>query len=306
MLDGSNSEDADSTPGTNDDIVLFDWFENFGLPSELFLGSGETLAVTVSLGMHVVTLRVTDRAGATATDDLVITVADTTQPSLTLDVSPALLWPPNHRMVDVTAVAVSGDLCGGVSVVLESISSSEPDDAPGTGDGSTQGDIQGAATGEADFAFQLRAERDTSGGGRVYTVTYLAADQSGNVRAASSEIVVPHDVAGLTEPLVITIDESSAGTVVSWSAVSGAHFYNVVRGDLGSVQEMNGAFDLGSVQCLAPAIAGPGTLGYEDDAVPASGQALLYLVEYDDGLLSGYGTESAPKPRLVPAGLDCP
>jgi hypothetical protein len=211
MLDGSASADSDSTPGTNDDIVSFEWFENLGLASEVLLGAGETFAVTLFLGAHVITLRTTDRSGATATDDVVITVADTIPPTLALVLTPALLWPPNHRMVEVVASVVAGDLCGAARVVLGSISSSEPDDADETGDGATLDDIQLATAGQADFTFQLRAERAGGGRGRIYTVTYLASDPTGNVSAASSEVVVPHDQAGLTEPLLIGIDQSRAG-----------------------------------------------------------------------------------------------
>ena len=57
-LDSSGSTDPDSTTGTNDDIVSFDWYEG-----ESFLGSGETLNHAFPLGEHTVTLVVTDSAG---------------------------------------------------------------------------------------------------------------------------------------------------------------------------------------------------------------------------------------------------
>jgi len=40
-LDGSGSSDPASTPGTNDALIAFDWFEDYGLPSQVALGSGE-------------------------------------------------------------------------------------------------------------------------------------------------------------------------------------------------------------------------------------------------------------------------
>jgi hypothetical protein len=90
-LDGSASSDPDSTPGTNDDIVSFEWYENFGTPSQILLGEGETLNVPVycgrnparfpgtgvlrlSRGTHLITLKVIDRAGMTGTDSLVVKV----------------------------------------------------------------------------------------------------------------------------------------------------------------------------------------------------------------------------------------
>lgn len=67
-LDGSQSSDPDSTAGTNDDIVTFVWFDAGGAS----LGSGEVLPITLGLGMHDITLRVTDSAGAT--DEMTITI----------------------------------------------------------------------------------------------------------------------------------------------------------------------------------------------------------------------------------------
>lgn len=60
LLDGTLSKDPDSSPGTNDDIVLFQWYEDFGTASELFLGAGDILNVQLALGVHDITLRVTD------------------------------------------------------------------------------------------------------------------------------------------------------------------------------------------------------------------------------------------------------
>lgn len=63
LLDGRESADADSTPGTSDDIAAFDWFENFNSPTESALGSGEQLIAHLHGGTHLVTLRATDHAG---------------------------------------------------------------------------------------------------------------------------------------------------------------------------------------------------------------------------------------------------
>jgi len=72
--------------------------------------------------------------------------------------------------------------------------SSEPDDAPGIGDGNTTGDIQDAAIGTPDPSFLLRAERSAAGSGRVYTLEYAATDASGNTASASGQVIVPHDL----------------------------------------------------------------------------------------------------------------
>ncbi len=119
-------------------------------------------------------------------------------PSISVTLSPAILLPANHKMVDVTATVVALDACGApLSSILTAIASSEPDSASGGGDGNTTGDIQGAEIGTADFSFLLRAERDAAGPGRTYTVTYRAIDSSGNASTATATVLVPHALSGL-------------------------------------------------------------------------------------------------------------
>jgi hypothetical protein len=76
---------------------------------------------------------------------------------------------------------------------LQSVASSEPDDAPGGGDGATTGDVQGADVGTADVDVLLRAERDGRGPGRTYSARYRATDASGNVGTGVGTVAVPHD-----------------------------------------------------------------------------------------------------------------
>ena len=86
-------------------------------------------------------------------------------------------------------VEISDGCDSGPGVVLLSIVSNEADN--GAGDGNTDEDIQGAALGTDDRAFLLRAERSGKGADRVYTVTYRASDDSGNVTTESAEVRVP-------------------------------------------------------------------------------------------------------------------
>jgi hypothetical protein len=74
FLDGRGSTDPDSTPGTGDDIVAFDWFEDFESPTQSVLGSGEQVLAYFQGGAHLVTLRATDRAGRTGLAMLTVTV----------------------------------------------------------------------------------------------------------------------------------------------------------------------------------------------------------------------------------------
>jgi hypothetical protein len=119
-----------------------------------------------------------------------VTVVDTIAPTISVTLSRDTLWPPNHKLVLVTAQVTVADSCGPPAFELVSISSNEPDD--GTGDGHTSEDIQDAAFGTADTSFYLRAERSGSGQGREYRVVYRVTDGSGNANVATAVVRVPH------------------------------------------------------------------------------------------------------------------
>lgn len=119
-------------------------------------------------------------------------VGDTTPPDLEVVLEPSLLWPSNHKLVETEAlVTVTDDTDPSPDVSLISIESDEPDD--GTGDGDKSDDVQEADFDTDDRLFKLRAERSGGGDGRVYTVTFRAVDDSGNVAEAVVMVEVPHD-----------------------------------------------------------------------------------------------------------------
>jgi hypothetical protein len=149
--------------------------------------------VIYPLGTTTVTFTAIDASGNTVTCTRTVTVIDTTPPDISVTVSPDTLWPPNHKMVDITASVEVYDISDAApTVVLTSVTSNEPDDAKGKGDGNTVNDIQGADIDPEDYEFQLRAERAGKGDGRVYTITYTATDTSGNSASATATVVVPH------------------------------------------------------------------------------------------------------------------
>lgn len=117
--------------------------------------------------------------------------AAATPPTLTVSLSPSVLWPPNHQMVTIAATIIASDDSGAApDIELVSIVSSEPDND--IGDGHTTSDIQDAAFGTDDRTFKLRAERSGRGAGRIYTVTYRTRDAAGNTTGAQAVVVVPH------------------------------------------------------------------------------------------------------------------
>lgn len=154
---------------------------------------GDPITITQSppgpypLGATSVTLTVTDSHGATSEATATVTVVDTTPPDSTDPVAaPSSLWPPNHKMVDVTVTYDASDHCG-TSCSVVSVTSNEPVD--GTGDGDTAPDWEIV---DAQHV-RLRAERSGTGAGRVYTITVECVDGSGNATAKSTTVVVPHD-----------------------------------------------------------------------------------------------------------------
>jgi hypothetical protein len=144
-------------------------------------------------GSYTITYTATDGVNV-ATATRTVNVMDTTAPTLTL--KPGIqLWPPNHSYRTVTMsqmVASVSDGCntslGINSVVIEKVTSDEPDNAAGDADGNTMNDIAIAADCRS---VQLRAERDETKNGRVYVITLRVRDASGNTTRQDFKVSVP-------------------------------------------------------------------------------------------------------------------
>jgi hypothetical protein len=154
--------------------------------------TGSVLISNVSASPALLTIKLTgaDACGASASSSSQVQIVDNTPPSISATVTPTLLWPPNHSMRDVHATVTVTDNCPGASYVLASVTSNEPDN--GLGDGDTAGDIQNAAIGTPDLDISLRAERQGTATGRIYTIGYAATDASDNAAQSSAAVVVPH------------------------------------------------------------------------------------------------------------------
>lgn len=148
------------------------------------------------VGTYTLTYNASDDSGnAAVTKTRTVNVVDTTPPVITTNGSTPSLWPANHKYVSfsvtnfVTGATDSCDTPLGISSVkIEKITSDEIEN--GNGDGNTTNDIVISADCKS---FQVRAERDGSGNGRVYTVTFRVKDASGNIGRATAKIVVPHN-----------------------------------------------------------------------------------------------------------------
>jgi sialidase-1 len=109
---------------------------------------------------------------------------DRTPPALSCSADPAVLWPPNRKLVPVAVrVSIADAASGAAGFELSSVTG---DGADGDGDG----DVQGWSTGGADVAGLLRAERD-GGRARRYVLRYRSADVAGNTADCAVTVTVP-------------------------------------------------------------------------------------------------------------------
>lgn len=120
-------------------------------------------------------------------DDTPSTSMDINAPEIAVALTPSWIWPPNNKLVNVTAmVTVHDDQDPSPMVRLESIECIDCQDL--------QADVTDALFGTDDRSFAVRAARiGKRKEGRVYRVIYSATDAAGNRATAEAAIQVPHD-----------------------------------------------------------------------------------------------------------------
>lgn len=169
-----------------------------------------------TVGEYEVTVTATDDHGATATCVATLVVVDDTAPTMTL-ASPASSWPADHtyQTFSVSDIITSvGDNCSTLSpsdAVITMVSSDEPENAAGNGDGNTIDDIVIAGDCKS---VDLRSERDGNGNGRVYRVHVSLSDAAGNTTTASYVVGVPksnNGTAAVEDAVSDAVTSSCAG-----------------------------------------------------------------------------------------------
>lgn len=199
-------------PNLLSEVIARDNCRRPGMPLLLTRTQSPPAGTLVGLGTTSVTITVADPAGNMSTCTANVTVVDMTPPVITLIGQQIALWPPNHQYETINVsqlVAGASDNCGGdltASVVIAQVSSDEPEDAPGGGDGNTLNDIVIAPDCQS---LQLRAERQGSGNGRVYTITFKVTDAAGNVATATAKVTIPKNQNGAA-----AIDDGPSYTVI--------------------------------------------------------------------------------------------
>ncbi len=169
VLDGTASYDPDGHE------ITYAWEWSGGT------ATGETPEVEFPLGTTVITLVVSDDLTDSEPDSVTVTVIDIMPPVFNSVVtSPAQLWPPNHKMVNVEVRILATDNCDPVpEITIDSVTMTE-----GVDDDCDIIDINN---------IMLRSERTGQAPERVYTLHYSATDDSGNSATTSIDVAVPHD-----------------------------------------------------------------------------------------------------------------
>ena len=185
------------------DAITYRWLEG---SSVLFSGTANTLfgggPVTIPenvitgglpLGTHTLTLEAGDGIH-TVSSDIAVNVVDTIAPALAPVSSTTILWPPNHRMVDLTINANAADNSNGAVSLTVMVNCNEPPDYDNDGTIIPDYSIVQIDQASGVIYLQLRASKAGNKAERIYTVTITATDESGNRSSADVQIKVPHDM----------------------------------------------------------------------------------------------------------------
>jgi hypothetical protein len=185
QLDGSRSTDTNGSP------LTFWWtsdcpgavFDNPASPMPRLIFNSADLTDACK-----VTLIVSNAAGAWSPGDATVTVQDTLPPEIgTVVATPAVIWPPNHKMVDVYVGYSVADRCDPAWSVSSALSVVCNEPASGLEDGSQSPDWQIIDP----HHVRLRADRSAHGAGRVYTIQVTCADSSGHTSTKAVVVPVP-------------------------------------------------------------------------------------------------------------------
>ncbi|TAK07194.1 MAG: hypothetical protein EPO39_07115 [Candidatus Manganitrophaceae bacterium] len=189
-LNGTGSHDPDG------DTLTYHWTQ-LGGPvvslSDSQSGTPSFTAPLVSTGGATLLFQlvVNDGSADSAPDQVTVTVLDRNDPPICGQAKPSavLLWPPNHKLVEITISGVTDPENDPVTLTVTGVTQDEPVNGTGDGDTSPDAAIQGGKV-------LLRAERSGNGNGRVYHISFTARDMDGGACTGFITVGVPHNNKG--------------------------------------------------------------------------------------------------------------
>jgi hypothetical protein len=103
-----------------------------------------------------------------------------------------IIWPPNHKLVDINILGVTDPDGDPVTITIDSIMQDEP--VQTHGDGNFAPDGQGVGTDTASVRAERSGTKKVPGDGRVYIIGFTADDGQGGTCSGEVMVGVPHDV----------------------------------------------------------------------------------------------------------------
>jgi len=186
-LDGTASRDPDNDP------LTYAWTQVSGPAVTLddataAQPSFEAPLVNLGGDTLVFGLVVSDGLAESNPAEVTITVQNVNDPPVChqATASPAVLWPPNHKLAPVRILGVSDPDDNQVTLTVTGVTQDEPVNGLGDGDTSPDATLQGGQ-------LALRAERAGTGNGRVYQVSFTADDGQAGTCTGGVTVCVPRD-----------------------------------------------------------------------------------------------------------------
>ncbi len=195
-IDLLNSDSGCMITGTNNLSCSFGNLAN-GSMKKVHVTSPTTPANCGGVSNTATATATNERTSDTGNNSSTASIAlnDVTAPTITLNGQTITLWSPNHKYSTVKVtdlVASAADSCSTAlslsAVYISKVTSDEPENI-NSGDGNTFKDMVIANDCKS---VDLRAERDGSKNGRVYTITFKVTDVAGNVGTMTTKVTVPH------------------------------------------------------------------------------------------------------------------
>ncbi|NND31121.1 MAG: HYR domain-containing protein [Saprospiraceae bacterium] len=183
-------------PGTGFDPSFSDNCPGVSILND-YNNAGTLAGATFPEGTTPVIWTATDAAGNTSQCSIDVVIVDDEAPVINTIADPITLWPPNHKYQSISAaqcVISVTDNCDmdltADDVFITQVTSDEPEDLTGGGDGNTSEDI--VISGDCK-SVDLRSERQGGGNGRVYTLHLSVLDYTGNEGTAICQVTVAHN-----------------------------------------------------------------------------------------------------------------